>query len=269
MKKLYFVFGAIVFCLLYSSLSMAESDILTTLNGRYKNVVDDCDGKPGYYCSGVMLSVDRTWEDGDSSDESASFSYLRKDIYITDLFNDGTGYIFKDQNTAIAENDALQVYCAYVTTAATIVRPDSVLGPTCGTKLADGTFYNSCSEAGVNSVDTWLSYYYSPEVQMGPPVYQCAFDAKDAGAFLTFIKAHDATPPAIGYYNEVVLEGWHWTEGDKLPIEAFFYKIVNGRKIKMQSALTMRDDYEDKTGIHVPVVGIDFSNMDAPFVDAR
>lgn len=139
----------------------ADEDILITLNTRYQNTVADSDGNPAYYCSGILLSVDNPWQGGVSSANGAvSFSYIRQDMAITKLYSDVVGYIFKDQESAITEGATINAYYAYELDAVTDAHPDSSLGPGCGRYIPDGTFYNSCSEAGVTSIDTYLQYFH-------------------------------------------------------------------------------------------------------------
>lgn len=254
---------------------IVEDDILTTLNTRYQNTTADCDGKPAFYCSGVLLSADETWKDGDNSlNNAVSFSYLRHDISTTTLYG-GEGYIFKDQSTAIEEGSEIDAYCAYNADAATDSHPDSTLGPGCGTTVADGTFFNSCADAGVTTVEGYSEYYNKYVSADGGYRwdYQCSFDMNDANSFYLSVQTHEALPDGVrSTYNELEFKPWYWKDGVKLPIEAFFYLKVTDEtqtEINLQKAKNERADYFNKTGLNVPVVEIDFSSFDAPFVSAE
>jgi hypothetical protein len=260
-----------VFPIVSSAEKMSSvNDILTTLNTRYQNTPADCDGKPAFYCSGIMLSVDDTWVDGDTSNDAASFSYLRHDMAIKSLYNPsaGNGYIFKDQQSAADAGTAYTVYCAFDSDANKEGHPDSSLGPNCGTKVADGTFFNSCADAGVTSVATWDEYmvkYFYPTRNLN---YLCSFDASDTNEATIFINAYNTFQP-VGLYNEVIVKGWYWSKGEIPPIEAFFYRKYSDdvhTESDRKNAIAQRDDFEAKTGQRVAVVEIDFNNFDAPFI---
>lgn len=264
--------GVFISCLSTTCLAgqtKADEDILVTLNTRYQNAVSDCDGNTAFYCSGVLLSEDRSWENGDTADEAASFSFLRTDINIQHLFPVGSGYIFKDQATATTDGDALALYCAYAFNASTDDRPDSTLGPACGTELPGNIFYNSCKEAGIVTLEDYAAYFNSDVVSGNQALYQCAFDANDPNDVNLFILGHNYVGSGAGVWNEVVLQGWFYSNGQIPPIEAFFYEVQSGSDSNKTSAESQRSDFEAKTGIHVPVVGIDLTHSDAPFVESE
>lgn len=255
-----------------------NNDILKTLNGRYQNVVESCDGDTALTCSGVLLSVSKSWEKADTNDEVISTTYLRKDIGTTGLYKSpkAYGYILKDPKAAASAGTPITSYCGFSMDALTDIRKDSTLGPRCGTTLDDGTFYNSCREAGVNSTESYENYFQkivgtntSETVNL---MHQCALDMHNIEDVNLFTKTHNTLIPKLsGMWNEILIKGWNWAPGDKLPFEAFFYQIVSNNQVTESNKLLstqLRDDYESKTGLHIPVVGLDFTKFDAPFITA-
>ncbi|MCT4713232.1 hypothetical protein MUA04_23970 [Enterobacteriaceae bacterium H11S18] len=249
----------------------ADTGILDKLNAQYLNTVDTCeDGSPAFYCSGVMVRATPNNDERFNADptDNAAFSYYRKDIAPSSAlgFYGANGFIFKPQAEAIATGLAVNYQCSFPYDGATNERPASTLGPHCGTELTyrDGStiFYDSCKDAGVTDVDSFVAFMEQPNLDMNElGLKQCAFDSNDPDDFALSVQSY-AAGPAKGAWSETDLDAW--VNGKKLPLDAFFYLVDHDSSRTI--ALSDRDLYNSEFGVYLPVVGIDLDKPDAPFV---
>ncbi|MDD1966876.1 hypothetical protein NPS29_16230 [Pseudomonas putida] len=95
-------------------------EVAADLNARYNDTRKTCDSDlPSYYCNGVTIrgTVNGGYDPWDPSPTqltkgSMSFSYLRKDARVTQLFRP-SGYILLSQDNAIAQGKAYDYLCSY------------------------------------------------------------------------------------------------------------------------------------------------------------
>ncbi|EIO4563796.1 hypothetical protein LQM11_004435 [Vibrio parahaemolyticus] len=256
--------------LLFSNI--ANANILDDLNNRFHNTVDSCDGNtPAYYCSGVLIRATGNsdgyypWNPSPSATElgSVSFSYLRNDIKIIELFHNN-GFVFKSQSQSIDEGININYRCAFPFEALTINRENHG----CGSYISEEQ-PNNCSSAGISHLYEWTQYIQNEGNHIGKA--QCSFDAEQSSEFILSIKAHDVGRFDLNdtiltiyaeRYNEVLLEVW---EQDQLvPIEAFWY--ISGDEDALNNALYDRERYLEVTGNYVEVVEINLNNLHSPFI---
>ncbi|MDF4820310.1 hypothetical protein ABK988_22640 [Vibrio parahaemolyticus] len=255
--------------LLFSNI--ANADILDDLNNRFHNTVDSCDGNtPAYYCSGILIRATGysegyyPWNPSPNATElgSVSFSYLRNDIKINDLWSHN-GYIFKSQLDAISENTVINYRCSYPYEAITSNRGQNG----CGELNTDEQ--QNCYLLGVESLNSWSEFIVQQDVHISSA--QCSFDATNTLEFILSLKAHDVgrfdldDSILTGFgvlYNEILLEVW---EQDQLvPLEAFWY--LSGDEEALNNALYDRERYLEATGNYVEVVELDLTNLHTPFI---
>ncbi len=255
--------------LLFSSITNA--DILNDLNNRYHNTVDACDGNtPAYYCSGVLIRATGysggyyPWNPSPSATKlgSVSFSYLRNDMKISELWNNN-GYIFKSQSDAVSENTAINYRCSYPYEALSVNRGKNGCG-----EINNDEQENNCYLLDAQFLHSWSEFIIQKNTHIS--IAQCSFDATNTLEFILSLKAHDvgrfdfddSILMGLGErYNEVLLEVW---EQDQLvPIESFWY--LSGDEDALNNALYDRERYLEVTGNYVEVVELDLNNLYTPF----
>lgn len=242
-----------------------------SLNDRYNDTTIDCDnGTPAYYCSGVLVRGTAgtaslgvyPWEPSEHAIElgSVSFSYLRKDINVDKLFRTN-GFLFLTQDEALASGLDVKYRCSFPYEADTLARPFHG----CGTRQEP--IVENCNELGVNTISNWLLYM---DLINSNIEEMCSFSTDNSNDFFTSIIAHDMGKeylpslelPTYGDYNEILVEVWN--KGQLLPIEAFWF--IEGDEKAKEEALNDRYWYFVEFGIEVPVVSIDLSNKETPFI---
>ncbi|EHJ9985309.1 hypothetical protein KB976_004447 [Vibrio parahaemolyticus] len=262
----------IVWIILFVS-SIANADILNDLNERFHNTVDSCEGEtPAYYCSGVLIRATGSsdgyypWNPSPNATElgSVSFSYLRNDIKINDLWGNN-GYIFKSQSDAISENTAINYRCSYPYEAVTANRGQNGCG-----ELNIDEQENNCYLLGVQSLYSWSEFIIQKNSHISSA--QCSFDATNALEFILSLKAHDVgrfdldDSIITGFgvlYNEILLEVWE--QNQPVPLEAFWY--MSGDEDALNNALYDRERYLEVTGNYVEIVELDLTNLHTPFIN--
>ena len=254
-----------------ASLSKGE-EAANDLNTRYNDVRASCqNNQPAYYCSGVTLrsTVHGNYDPWDPSPSGVkvggvSFSYMRKDTYITDFLY-SSGFLLLDQEHALSENKALTYLCIYAYDSYTL---HGNTNKGCGFKPR-AVDASSCASAGVRTATQWYNYTERLSHQM----YQCSLSTTDAAQFYTSIQVRarkPVLPTPVGYgYNELMIGTWPQNSGKQLPIQAFFYKAnapAGNTATALAEAKIYQSKYMTRTSIWVPVIKIDFSHVkDNPF----
>lgn len=238
------------------------------INTRYRDTADRCpDGKPAYYCNGVVIrSVDNgnfnPWDPSPAAEKlgAISFSYLRSDVKVSNLYN-RAGFIFYPQTEALARNEKVDYLCAYAYDAGTNVgsRP----GKGCGLKPRSATNadLSTCASVNVRSAAEWQSYTRN----LASRDYQCSLSTVDANQFAITQQVRANRPPNIGdIWNELLIDLWPQNHGAQLPIEAFYYKL--GDSVSLSDAKTFQTKLKKTAGRWVPIYALDFTKMDSkPF----
>jgi hypothetical protein len=242
------------------------------LNARYNDTRPVCDdSKPAYYCSGIALRATVNgdydpWNPSPSGERvgGVSFSYMRKDTYITDfLYN--SGFLLFDQDDAVSQDKELTYLCIYAYDSWTL-HGNTDKGCGFKPKAAD---LSSCASVGVFTADQWYAYTQRLTHQK----YQCSLSTADPAQFYTSIQVRARTPalptPIAYGYNELMIGTWPQNIGAQLPIQAFFYKInapTGNPAAALAEAKVYQTKYMQRTQIWVPVIKVDLKrNAENPF----
>lgn len=263
-------------------------DAATKLNQDWKNInrtgckPDD----PDYYCSGIIahvfdndsllhISNSYPWMPSDKgiTKGSVSFSYLRQDISPGSFYPlyDGdiaAGYIF-EPNARLTGSKQYELLCDYPQNGDTDWRPAS---KGCGPYHKISTHSPTNDLSTCNSVGVYTSDDYVRNVVLYRE--QCCSAASDQTGFTMMLETIKKIKAAKYFsldWNELVIQEWSNKENKDVPIEAFFYEVINNipdasGKAKADSAA---QSYHEVTGMDVPVVAVDvdklISGNDAPF----
>ncbi|MCI8208392.1 hypothetical protein AUC61_02485 [Pseudomonas sp. S25] len=251
-----------------SRAGVADQALVDKLNLRYQNTIEQCtEGTPAYYCSGVMLRVSTynasypfwTHSPPAAALGSVTFSYIRRDIGSngSDL---GSGFIFSDQETSLAENKAPIVRCIYPFMAGTqnAGRPGSGCG-FAATSARQETDLSTCATLATPAVTAplWLENFR----RFGSDIYkQCSLSSLVASQFKASLDAHNGVDAAhTATRNELLIATWREDTPEQLPIEAFFYNAATGGMLNAQS---LRHAYYLKTSQKLPIVRVNFAAAD-------
>ncbi|WP_271833795.1 hypothetical protein [Commensalibacter communis] len=258
----------------------ALANVADDLNANYNKIVNDCgdNNKPAYECSGNIIRFTsaspsyHAWDPSPNALRMQAFSnmYLRKDVSAKlDFEGKLSGIIYYPNMLQPSGKDKSIVSCAFPTDGWTGGRPDG-----CG--RIDNN--KRCQDMGIHTAREWYDNFMSltdPTLSVEDKAYrlqyQCSFDMRDgvqntAVAFSENLKAANMNPHAFYSYNELVLKTWSMNEKqitanpERLPIQAFFYKI-NSNHNGLVEAQYYQQDYFNTTGLFVPIVK---SNLDDP-----
>lgn len=248
---------------------------------------------PDYYCSGIIIHIfdndslrtlsrpflktsgNEPWMPNQAGIKkgSVSFSYLRQDIsvdyplYVADVL---AGYIF-EPIARLPANEIAKEYtllCDYPEDAMSDTRPDKGCGfPSNSSYFSNLTDLSTCKSKGINTPED-----YSKSITGIQNICSAAPDQPGFKMMLDTIKILRS----IGYplvWNELIIQEWSDKENKNVPLEAFFYEILDnvpdekGKAAADQAAKL----YHDATGIDVPVVGLDRKKLvfgeDGPFTN--
>jgi len=256
-------------------------DAAAILNQYWKNInqtgckSDD----PDYYCSGVIAHVfdDESFLHSSNSypwmpnaagitKGSISFSYLRQDIsvgeplYLSEVSN--AGYIFAPI-AGLTSSQQYTLFCDYPVNGFT----DDRTNKGCGKKRFNNnsTDLSTCKKARVYTSDMYVRKSQYPKLMCSASPDQTGFKMMlDTIKKLTVQRTR-----AKMFWNELVIQEWSNKESNDVPIEAFFYEIVNNTPKGKDAADSAAQLYHQVTGIDVPVVAVDINKLasgdDAPF----
>lgn len=247
----------------------ASQELIGSLNSRYNNVVNACaDDTPAYYCSGVLLRTTQYtasypfWTHSAPAIAlgSVTFSYIRNDVG-SDGRDLGSGFIFSDQETAIAEDRAQTVRCIYPFMAGTqsAGRPGYGCGFMPAAKKQD-VDHSTCAGLLIPAVTAalWLENFQ----RFGADIFkQCSLSTLVASQFKASLEAHNGVDAAHTLSrNELLIATWNQDRPEQLPIEAFFYNAATPSGVL--NAQSLRHAWYVKTSQKIPIVRIDFSAAD-------
>lgn len=241
------------------------------LNSRYNSVSNNCNGKPAYYCSGVMVRTTgakpsyHSWNPSPTAinKKGVPFSYLRKDLGITTLaWGDLHGFIFKDFATAERlETFPVSLLCSFPTDAASWYRSGD---GGCGSHSSYPANSRSCPQEGVTTLEKWKVHYRA--VAGGGQwsnrnKHQCGFTSS-VEQFAISLQARDQFEPPAGerpYHNEIILSLWPQDIPKQLPLYAFFYLQRQDGGSGVTGAKYIQQDYFNMTGDVLPVIRVDLA----------
>lgn len=242
--------------------------IARNLNTRYRDTTNTCSGgKPAYYCNGIIIrSVDNgnfnPWDPSPSAQRlnAVSFSYFRLNSHISSFYNKA-GFIFFPQNEALAKDRGMTYLCIYAYDAGTNVDTRGAKG--CGLKPRDATNadLSTCASKNATTVAGWNAFTST----ISSRDYQCSLSTANAGQFAVSLQVRANRPPHIDdIWNELMVDLWPQNHGHRLPLEAFFFK--KGDAASLADAKTFQTKFRRVTGKWVPVVALDFSQVNgSPF----
>jgi hypothetical protein len=260
----------LMFCCVTHVHAMSGQALVTDLNNKYTSHVAQCsNGTPAYYCSGVLLrAVDystffKFWDYGSAATKlgSVAFTYIRSDVGSTTLNgNRKSGFILKDQTSALAAGKALNLRCIFpFPTESLDVRADQG----CGFALKVGQLnadLANCAKLAVpaTTAAAWLKNFTE---HSSLPKNQCSLSTVVAAQFKASLEAHrlvDATWTAKPM--EVLIETWDESKPEKLPIEAVFYEAST--PAKLADAQKFQREYYLEASLYVPIVKLNLAAAD-------
>ncbi|TDF78406.1 hypothetical protein [Pseudomonas sp. H9] len=215
-----------------------------------------------YECSGVLIRSTRpspayhTWHHSENSKTkgSVSFSYLRADIPITRLAEDGrSGFTLYPQQQKPQGALNYEVLCTWPTDGDSWTRDTRGCGDNSRTTSTEAL----CHKQGVTSAEDWIANFR----RTGDYKHQCAFDAQHAtvteraNAFYQGIRTKQLFRTEMPYpWNEVMVGAWDESKSSTLPIQSFFYiaGLING----LEQARADQQDWFDTNGTFIPVIRI-------------
>jgi hypothetical protein len=259
----------LMFCCATHVQAMSGQALVTDLNNKYTSGISQCSsGRPAYYCSGVLLrAVDystffKFWDYGSAATElgSVAFTYIRSDVESTTLNgNRKSGFILKDQTSALAADKALNLRCIFpFPTESLDVRADHGCGFAPKEEQLNADLAN-CAKLAVpaTTAAAWLKNF----TEHGSlPKNQCSLSTVVAAQFKASLEAHRLVSAAwTAKPMEVLVETWDESKPEKLPIEALFYEA--SAPTKLADAQKFQRDYYLATSLYVPIVKL---NLTAP-----
>lgn len=260
----------LMFCCVTHVQAMSGQALVTDLNSKYTSGVTQCsNGTPAYYCSGVLLrAVDystsfKFWDYGSAATKlgSVAFTYIRSDVGSTTLNgNRRSGFILKDQTSALAAGKALNLRCIFpFPTESLDVRADHGCGfaPKVGQLNAD---LANCAKLAVpaTTANAWLKNFTE---HSSLPKNQCSLSTVVATQFKASLEAHRLVNPAwTAKPMEVLVGTWDESKPEKLPIEAVFYEA--SAPGKLADAQKFQRAYYLATSLNVPIVKLDLAAVD-------
>ncbi|WP_448092186.1 hypothetical protein [Pseudomonas lini] len=259
----------LMLCCVTQVQAMSGQALVLDLNAKYASNVAQCsNGSPAYHCSGVLVravdysNIFKFWDYGSAATKlgSVAFTYIRSDVGSTGLNgNRKSGFILKDQTTALAEGKALNLRCIYpFPTESLDVRADHGCGfaPKLDQQNPD---LANCAKLAVpaTTAAAWLKNFIE---HSSLPKNQCSLSTMVAGQFKASLEAHSLVNAIwTAKPMEVLVKAWDKSKPEKLPIEAVFYEA--SAPAKLADAQKFQRDYYRATSLYVPIVKL---NLSAP-----
>ncbi|MFJ2465877.1 hypothetical protein [Pseudomonas sp. NPDC087615] len=242
--------------------AMSGQALVTDLNAKYKSNVAQCsNGTPAYYCSGVLLrAVDystsfKFWDYGSQATTlgSVAFTYIRSDVGSTTLNgNRKSGFILKDQTSALAAGKALNLRCIFPFPSESLnERADHGCGFAPKAAQLDMDLAN-CAKLAVpaTTASAWLKNF---EEHNSLPKNQCSLSTVVATQFKASLEAHKLVDAVwTAKPTEVLVQTWDESKPEKLPLEALFYDALT--PAMLVDAQKFQRDYYLETSLYVPIV---------------
>ncbi|WP_339453636.1 hypothetical protein [Pseudomonas sp. EA_5y_Pfl2_R50] len=250
--------------------AMSGQALVADLNAKYQSNVAQCsNGTPAYYCSGILLrGVDystffKFWDYGSKATKlgSVAFTYIRSDIGSTAVNgNRKSGFILKDQTSALADGKALHLRCVFpFPTESLDVRADHGCGFAPKVAKADPDLANCAKLWGSpTTAAAWLKNFKEHD---SLPKNQCSLSTVVAAQFKASLEAHKLVNAIwTAKPTEVLVKTWDESKPEALPIEAVFYDAsVPG---KLGDAQKFQREYYLATSLYLPIVKLDLTAPD-------
>jgi hypothetical protein len=247
--------------------AMSGQTLVADLNAKYQSNVAQClNGTPAYYCSGVLLrAVDynalfKFWDYGSQAKKlgSVAFTYIRSDVgSVTLNGNRKSGFILKDQTSALAEDKAVNVRCIFpFPTESLNERADHGCGFAPKVAQADPDLANCAKLWGSpTTAAAWLKNFKEHD---SLPKNQCSLSTGVATQFKASLEAHKLVDAGwTAKPTEVLVQTWDESKPEKLPVEAVFYDVST--PVKLADAQKFQREYYLATSLYVPIVRLDLA----------
>ncbi len=225
-----------------------------TLNTRYNDTRNNCDGQAAFYCNGVLARITggtdryRAWNPspGAITRGGISFSYLRRDLNLPRLaWLKERGIIFEAYRSSPSQGGVdIPVLCSFPNDGATSNRPSQ---GGCGPSRSYPVDSRPCAEQSIDTVDKWVAHYRAGGSPGSVQAYnhQCAL-GPDPSAFAISLAARAHLVPAENKHNELMLRTWAMDIPRQLPIEAIFYMAGEGQLGGLAEAQYIQQDYYER-----------------------
>lgn len=277
--------------------SVSQS-ILFSLNKSFNNQenLSYCNGKPDYYCNGVMVSAfehdkDPYWTSSTPAAGKLSLTYFRKDI---------KGPLWGDSGFILWPEGVLKQYIGTVGKVENAFKPiyrcifplngntDERLDHGCGPLKNDTTpppNSQMCQSQGIITAEKYIDNYLVNPGKHAPCGFALDISSVDDENILNenikIIKyAKDKLP--FNIWNEVIMKPWENDEHQHIPLMAFFYVapdslkdlVVKNRNTHNDLAALSLAKYQQKyyynlTGIFAPIFKISQLNNSVVFLFDR
>lgn len=214
-------------------------------------------------CSGVLVRSTRpspsyhTWHHSQNSKTkgSVSFSYLRSDIPIERLAEDGrSGFTLYPLQQRPQDSLPYEVLCTWPTDGDSWTRDSRGCGDNSRTTQVE----TLCHQQGIATAEDWIVNYRGNADHKS----QCAFDAQHANAaerastFYQGLRVKQLYRDELPYpWNEVMIGAWDETKSSTLPIQSFFY--IAGLPDALEQARADQQDWLDTNANFIPVIRIE------------
>lgn len=233
------------------------------LTKRYNDTRRNCgnDSMPAFLCSGIIIRATiysdkyAAWNPSPAAiaKGSVSFSYLRKDNNFQKFAwapNDPNGFIFYPIMGMPELKSKIAILCHFPMDGWTDARRDR---EACGV-YPGVAGSEACHQQGITTGAQWVAKY--PPGTRGDRI--CGFDVRDelnhyAGPnFYAAMQAKWMNSGYFGEQNEMLLRVWGQNQGEKLPIQAFFYASQAG----LEPARKNKQRFLAEAKINLPIIKV-------------
>lgn len=184
---------------------------------------------------------------------SVAFTYIRSDVGSAALNgNRKSGFILKDQTSALAEGKALNLRCIFpFPTESLDVRADHGCGFAPKVAQASADLAN-CAKLAVpaTTAAAWLKNF---KEHSSLPKNQCSLSTVVAAQFKASLEAHNLVDAVwTAKPTEVLIQTWDESKPEKLPIAAVFYQ--SSAPAKLADAQKFQREFYLETSVYAPLV---------------
>lgn len=255
-----------------NEINLTDSAVAQKLNSRMNDYSSECNAKPAYYCSGIVIRSNEgegyTWKLSikGKEKEKIAFSYIRNDITnaTKSIFSwniIGYGIILKP-----AAQESYSTRCIFPIDGSSSSRKDHGCGDKDFGLTRIDEDNSNCKLKGVSTAEEWNNL--TPLLEP-----YCSFSSHSPREFMESIKALNIYHQHSSImWNELVLnastENWDPENPGNDPIEALYYhKQAHGKGFLHGLAGAQQEQiaYHDITGKWIPIVSIDNNIPENPF----
>ncbi|WP_158136046.1 hypothetical protein [Photobacterium damselae] len=261
------IFTILILSSTYSIQAKTGQEILDNIVFRYSDTILACQSNesPAYACSGAVVhGVGSGMPWAPPSDNSMSFSYLRKDVLNPLYGNYGYGIILIPQNDIVGNLYKPDYRCTFPINGGSNDRLDNGCGAFGDTIELEPTA--PCQKNGIFDGISWADQFNS--------LFRfCGFDLKGKWgdkpehAFNAMLEASTINIETNNRLenNEIVINSWGNTPLDMLPIEAIYYLNNQGATIHLNNAREAQIEYTLQTGKWIPIIQLEKINSETGY----